>query len=259
MLMLKKSQITIFIILFILLLLLFAFSFFYVENLYAQSESAVIASPDKVLLRSYITSCIDLNARQVFYDFGMQGGTFNQSKPMLVLNYNDDITNITFLYDKGDFRLPPLKKWEEILSSKINYKIKDCIFQDEIKHYDLNYLEPESFVEFQGNQTFLTVFWPVVLNMDSLSYDILEPYVFSYSINFIHIYDDVFDILALNYFNPNSIEFANLVYLNTSLYLNAIDNIIIYTLFDPSSSLDNRPYQFNFASRFNHSWVPSDE
>jgi len=256
----KKSQITVFIIV-VLLLILGLMMVLYLSGDYTPDtdiKTNLNLNAEITTLKSYMENCIDISAKETFYKFGMQGGSVDFHQPSLVFEVNNVTTNISILYYGGDVYLVTLKEWEARLSAGINNKIVNCLDAEEIKHYSIDASNPSTNVTAEGNITKVTVDWPMTINLNSSSHKIDDPYSLTYQINLIHIYDDVLDIVALEKLNSNTIDFTSLVYLNTSIDFSVIDSIIIYTIFDPTSNLDNRPYQFNFANKFNHSWIPEN-
>ena len=256
----KKSQITMFIIV-VFILILGLMVVLYLSGDYTPDSDIntnLNLDAEATALTSYIENCIDIIAKETFYKFGMQGGSVDFHQPSLVFEVNNVTTNLSILYYGGDVYLVTLREWESRLSTGINNKLLDCLETEEIKHYSIDSSNPSTNVTADGNITRVTVDWPMIINLNTTSHKIDGPYSLTYEINLIHIYDDVLDIVALEKLNPNTIDFTSLVFLNTSIDFSVIDSIIIYTIFDPTSNLDNRPYQFNFANKFNHSWIPEN-
>lgn len=257
----KKSQITVFIVV-VLLLILGLMIILYLSGDYTPDsdiKTNLNIDAEATALTSYIKNCIDTSTKEVLITFGKQGGEIDITSPLLKLNVDNVSNELPFLYYKGNVSLVFLKEWESRLSGGIELSLEDCLSNKEVQKYEIESTEPIVNVTAEGHITNVIVEWPIDLYTIGSKADLQDTYSFKYSINLIHIFDDVLAVLSHTYLAPDKIDALYLTSLNTSLYYSIYEDVIIYTIFDPTSYLDERPYQFSFAVKLNESWVPTNE
>jgi len=259
--MFKKSQVTLYIVIVAAILLAMVIFLFY-NNTYAPDtdiKQNINLNQEAVAMQNFISRCIDLTAKKSFLMFGKQGGEINITSPMLELNVDNITSYLPFLYDEGNVTLVFLKEWESRLSENIESSLSDCLGDEVLQKYKIEPSQPTVNVTAEGYITNVEVTWPIDLYTGEIKSKLQEVYPFRYDINLIHIFDDVFAVLAHTYIIPDRIDILYLNRLNTSLHYSIYEDVIIYTIFDPTSSLDGKPYQFSFAVRLNESWTPTNE
>jgi len=257
----RKSQISVFIIIVAILILFLAFAFLMDNNVTIKDDSdafvgtAVSASS----LYGYMEECIKSNSVNVFSDFGKQGGIVDVESPVLIYTFNNESIKVSILYYEGDVYLPKLKVWENRISEGIAKRITSCIESEELGMYFTEHSDPSVFVRAEESKTYVKVDWPIIMMKGNISTSLNPEYEYSYDINLINIYDDVMALVAMQYYSPYTLDINLLVELNTSLKSNAIDDVLVYTIYEPGSNIEGIPYGFNFATKANHTWVFDNE
>jgi len=206
--------------------------------------------------------CIDNHIKGVLYVFGMQGGAINLQSPYLTVSHDNESVNIAFLYYEGNVSLQLFTEWKSLLALEISNQIEYCTASQDLSNFRFNASEPTVSLYSGGeynNATIVDIELPIVLYVDGASHALLDNYTYSYPLNLLSIYDDVLAVMVMEYYDPYSIDFTFLNALNTSIQSAVYDDVIVYTIMEPGSNLDGDPYQFNFANKFNHTWVPRNE
>ncbi len=249
----KRSQVSVFIVIvliFVILLILFLSM-----RQYDMHSGSYEANYDARVVKSYLDNCIDIGNKEVLVEFGRQGSMIEMRDPYLMFTLNNITTNISLLYYEGDVTLGTLREWEGNLSDAIEDSALACLDADELSQYNLNNSMIDITVTAIDKHTKVEVELPVQATTADGEFQIIEPYTYIYEVNLIYLYDDVLGVMIMHYFDPYAMDFKYLTELNTSIDFTAYNDTIVYTIAELNSNMNDMPYIFNFAAKFNHTWM----
>lgn len=199
-------------------------------------------------LNVFLGSCIEHQGREALIQFGKQGGRIFLPDRY----YTNGSINTSYLYYRGEVLLQD--SWEDDISSGVNEYIISCLEGEEIRIYnlDIDSENPLTKTTFSRDRVILDISWPLSLSRESFSHT-SGTFSVAYPIDLMKTYDDVSAIISMEVLDPDFLNILYLVQLATNIFFWTDNDTILYTLTYNRSVLDNKPYQFTFANKMNHS------
>lgn len=242
---LKKSQIT-FMILLALSILAIAGLIIFAANYFKSKTSIEHLVFEKASIEGYINNCVKKTAENGLVLLGEQGGYILLEEYLEAPNYG-----ISFLYSKGN-KIPSIEKMQSQLSFYIDNNLNICLkdFEDfkkqgwEVEKGNLNSRTQIN----ERDVSFDIDFFVKVINKDSIIN--FERFSITLDVRLRYIYDLVVKIVEFNANNPISVDRTELSRhdLNVTVFL--YKNSMVYSIQDSKSLIMNKPYQLNFAMKF---------
>jgi len=246
----KRGQATI-IILIAIILIFFTTIILFIRNEYIESKldsqigESILLPPQVVNVKNYVQDCVEQTLLDGTRLIGLQGGYV--IPPELSVETNFSI--ISYGYYVGKKTLPTIKKIEQEISLYIELTLPLCFDTSYFPEFEINYEETSAKTEIREEQISTLVVFPVSVSKEDSTYN-FGKFSGKIPIRLGSIYLVADGIINNEIEDPDRID---LTYLTNSDYDIAIlpitDNLIIYSITDEESIIDDIPYTFMFANR----------
>jgi len=237
----QKAQTTIFIILTIMIIIIISILFILKPN--KQSQISLAIQP----LYSLVQSCVDETSKQAIVYVSERGGYYE-----LPENSLDDLTSY-YLYD-GRNIMPTKEKIQQEISLYVEDNLDKCVsmateFSDfEISSSDLNVITKIK------DEVEIEIVYPLFITKGEQTYD-LENFNANVPIRLGVIYDSVEQIMQEQVKDSAGLDshYIHQVSRENDIYTRMVsfsDNVIIFTIRDENSKIDNQAFVFIFANKY---------
>lgn len=250
----KKAQLTIFIIIAILVVAITALFFYlneeFTKSLFKQKVQEIEYLDSRVQKVYYfVDDCIESSAYDVLYTIGQQGGYFVPS------GLSTD-SGIRYYFIKNRSYVPPKNLLEKEISYYVGQELFFCT-RYFANFTDLNVEQEDISVitKIEEGVVVLDVNYPLSITIEN-STVLLEKFEdIKIPIRLEIIYNVTSQIVQKQIENPNEICLSCLINLGieNDLFIdmfNYDENTIIFTIRDENSIMNNRPYEFKFAIKY---------
>jgi hypothetical protein len=262
-LLIKKSQISIFIL--IGFVIIGGFLFFYMNNMRTLNQlktEQIIEIPQEIKpINIFIESCIRNTATDGIFFNGLQGGYYQNYQ--LAEPYS--FLAIPYHYHLGNNYFPSLQTIEAELSRYIEINLKYCIndFTDFKKlgyGFEIGKVAVET--NFANDNTLINVNYPINVDKQEVKHSLTE-FLIKIDFDFSKIYDYLIKINNEQQKNPDFIPMgylSDLASKNDFIFetMQLEDNIIFYTLIFNTPEKFKDPYLFNYASKYKWTELSTD-
>lgn len=241
--MFKKGQVTLFIFFGILLILGLLLVF-----VFSEKPEQVVEDIDTNAIRDYITLCQQRLVPRAIKVTSYQAGYLNPD------NYLElGIMEIPYAYDKGEIKLISIPEFENEIAIFVDTYLPDCVndfstFSEMGMQFTSNY--PETNIEITDTEIIATTSYNLTITKGKASakIDTIQAHVPS---KLKHTYGIVSEFIDKTVENP---EWINTEFLfNTGLNISIAkhdSSSLVFTFKDSDYLLDNSPYTFIFANRY---------
>jgi hypothetical protein len=241
----KKGQLTIFIIIAILIVAFVVIFFMFRESKEAE-EPFLIPESQLYDIKNSIGGCLEITSIDGIRLAGMQGGYIFPPENSLETN----LSTIAYGYYRGENTLISLNKIQNEIESYVELAMPLCF--DEYMFEDLsitsNNLNTE--VKINSNSVSFLIDYPISITKESATLILEEEYRTEIPIRLGKIHKKANELIEKEKENPLYIE---LTYLTNSDYdisiLSYKKNVLIYSITDENSQIDDIPYTFMFANK----------
>ena len=203
-------------------------------------------------ISSFTQSCIERIAKEAVAQNGVQGGYF-EPPPEYVEVAN---LKIPYFYDGKNDATPPSRTLQKELAKNVQRNLNNCL-QDFSFIKDQGYTVETGPIQSDiifGDSIFFDFTFPVTISAETTSKTI-DTFSTRVNVNIPKIIDTYEQIIEQQKIKPN---FVMVSYLNdlalekeVRIELNYIDgDSVLYTIIDQDSLIDEHPYQFTFAIKY---------
>lgn len=235
----KRGQITVFVVIGLVIILTLGY-FYYASNseLDIKNSKKSLLNPEPIEVKQTVQGCVEKSTDESLTL--LQEGNPN----------NAALGLLSFYYEDNNITLPSLEDFQTEMEVQINHDLLDCLdrYNNSISGYEIKYDAPESRVLFAEQSTVVNVKFPVDILNDGQSiiysyYDVEREIQFALLWNETHsILENIkadSDYIDLNFLLQNDY--------NVSFYPLDGTQIIVYTIVDPYSKLQNKNFKFTFG------------
>jgi len=239
----KHSQVTVFIIIAIVLITLTTVFFVLKDNLKISNKDF----PEITQIDSIIQECSEQRTIDAIRLIGLQGGYITLSEKYLETNISD----IAYGLYNREKTLLSKNQIENEIEHYIEITLPFCINEDDFPDLNITQKKAQAKVKINQDSVEVSTKLPIAVSKQESSFTINRNYESEIPIRLGKIYDTADEIIEKQLQEP---EYIDLTYL-TSLEYNVVmipfnDNILIYTITDDNSEINEIPYSFMFASKF---------
>ncbi|MDD5086638.1 MAG: hypothetical protein PHV16_02705 [Candidatus Nanoarchaeia archaeon] len=246
----KRGQVSIFIIIGVVLILAISLFFLIRRN---SSGFGFVGSPDTRPIEHYIDLCIKSSASDALYLAGVQGGYTKTPN----IYFESGYARTAYWYNKGEDISPSVGKIEQELSLYVDDTLPECmeslkVFSD--MGYEFEFGELKTEAEITENNVDFNINYPIkIIKGDSISE--ISDFHQSFDVRLGHIIIIAKEIVEKEIEDPDWIDMTYLTEQDIDFNIYPYnENIIIYSLADSSSKIDNNlDFVFIFANHFNES------
>ena len=246
----KKSQITVFIIIAVIIVVSFIalMLFFYGRDDDLEEHKDPV---DIERINNFVEECIFQTGEDAVYRIGRTGGYSEASK------YSTS-NDIAYYYDKGRNLLPPKSEIENQLALYIKSNLNSCIkdFSD-FPHLKITpgILEPKAVIT--ENKIIFSAVYPITIEKNGETFTLEYFEDIEVKVRLGTIYNAIKEYI-IDY------QLKNKTICMTCLFKIALENDLLVELFDlddetvlfifrdDKSIIDNMPYRFRFAAKYDH-------
>tara|TARA_Y100000310_G_scaffold78900_1_gene75573 strand:+ start:181 stop:921 length:741 start_codon:yes stop_codon:yes gene_type:complete len=241
----KKGQVTIFIIIAILIVA-FVVIFFMFRESREIKEPFLIPESQLYAIKNSIDGCLEITAIDGIRLTGMQGGYIFPPENSLETN----LSTIAYGYYKGKNTLIPLDKMQNEIVSYVKLAMPLCFDEGMFEDLSITSNDLNAEVKINSNSVSLLIDYPISITKESATLILEEEYRTEIPIRLGKIHKKANELIEKEKENPLYIE---LTYLTNSDYDISIlpykKNVLIYSITDENSQIDDVPYTFIFANR----------
>ncbi|MBL7100424.1 MAG: hypothetical protein ISS23_00550 [Nanoarchaeota archaeon] len=248
----RKGQVTLFVILgLVLATSLILLIFFKMDTLksYIGPSKKVAVSPQVQNIDSFVKECIRTTGYEALWLTGQQGGYFRVPKLSTGLG-------IPYYFANGKSYMPSKERIEKEISSYMNMGLFFCTknFVD-FPGLDVNQGRVVTKTEIKDDEIVLNVEYPLVITKEYTSFNLKEFKDIKIPVRLGVVYDVIDEIMQEQLRNKDTICLSCLINLGIEkdLHIDATDygsDPVIFTLQDKKSQIDNEPYEFMFANKY---------
>lgn len=241
----SKAQTTLFIIFAIIMFLLIIFAYL------AMTSKIIFNSPlpvysvqsEKADVQKYVESCLDNVAIPGIYLLAANGGFIYSYNHVLVT----DTKKIAYHIFNGTDNAPSTEYMQDELGRFVSESLPICISDlNETDRYDLAFGSPNSTVLIGENEVFVTVNYPVTLNISGTITQFSD-FQRQYKIRLGYITDVKQEVLR-KYGTSRYVDMTDLASYNVTIKILPYDkNNLVYTFSDNESRLANATFRLNVA------------
>ncbi len=243
--MFKKGQVTIFIIIAILIIVMVFLFFIFKSSKNTQGDFFISDLQSNSITQS-VYSCIELTAIDGIRLVGIQGGYISPPENSL----NTNLSNIAYGYYKGKKTLPSLREIENEIGSYLELALPVCFDENMFEDLDIIPQNVDAEVKINSNSVLFLIDYPISISKDSSKSLLKEEYRIEVPIRLGEIHGKADEIIKKVGEDPSYIDLT---------YLNGLDyditilpyekDILIYSITDENSQIDDVPYTFMFANK----------
>ncbi len=257
----KTGQSTLFIILGLLLVLFVGLFFFGIsqtkETLFLRSTE-FDASP----VTTFINQCLEDVSTKAIIETSLQGGYFYV--PSFSSSTDQKLAEIPYYVDNSIIDMPSINTIEENIADYITTIMPFCINNFQNGEYiegatitadsiDVDSIEIEAQLD---EKIIIILHYPVTIEKEKMTTTISGPYIKELPVNFTHVYSIVAKIVTEHKDSPDFVPLGVLSAAsydeNFSFQVSYLEeNDVVYSLTFPSYEINNKPYVFLFAIRYN--------
>ncbi len=244
----KRGQVTIFIILGIIIVAIISFVIFFSEEILKRPlEPEKITLPPKIQnIQNHVQNCLELTAPTGLYVLGLQGGYIIPPDNSL----ETEFSKIAYGYFQGKDILVKKPKMELEVSDYINLFLPLCTDFSEFPEFTIRTKEINTETSIFENSVSITVNYPLEIISETETFKLNQPYFSDFNIRLGLIHNTSKQIVANLIKNPDEIDLTYLLDTGMDIDILPIDeNILVYSLTDPNSEVDNVTYTFMFANK----------
>lgn len=242
----KNAQITIFVIVAIIIVLVIALIFFFKESFgKSLTQEEIVFEQQVQEINSFVKSCVENSGYNVLYGVGQYGGYFFPSE------FSTD-SGVSYYIIDNKTDAPSKKRIEEEISYYVNEEIFLCV-ENFMDFPDINVRHGDRSVttRIEDEEIILNVNYPLYITSSNLTSGLEDFEDIKIPIRLGIIYDVVLEIIQ-EQLEADNVCLSCLVNLGieNDLYVDMIDydeDVIIFTIRDENSNIDNGFYEFKFA------------
>lgn len=249
----KKGQVTIFIILGIILVTaifaIYKAKDYLIEAQWRTEKTKTAMLPSEAQeIRVYTESCVKEISEESIKIIGMQGGYIIQPEYVLETNFS----KISYAYYYGRKLLPSVEKIQEELSLYIELFLPLCFDENDFADLNITTRRIDAETTINQNSVSIRVDYPISYSKDSANYEVQGVYSAEIPVRLGRIYDFANGIVENEISNPDNLDMSYLLSdeMDTEVLPQENNTIITYVIKDSGSMIDNEPYIFMFANRF---------
>ena len=245
----KRGQITLFIILGLVIIIILGIIFYFKSIIFSNSnqEKYSSISPQIKTVGDFINNCVKIIGEEGIAYTGQQSGYYK-------LPEKSTENNIAYYLDERKL-IPPLSAIENSISSYVNENLDLCIknFSD-LKGFKFKTKKVSTRTSIKDKAVILNVNYPVEVIRAKSEYQLSE-FKLSIPVRLGIIYNVSSNIIDEQLKDKNNICLTCLVNIGNGNDLkinlaNYENDTIIFTILDEKSKLNNQPYGFNFAVKY---------
>lgn len=240
----KKAQVTIFVIVAIILIAGIA-TFFYIKETKIKRES-IITSAQLSSIKEGIQDCVELTATDAIRLLGLQGGYIIPPPSALETNFS----TISYGYYLGRKVLPSIGRMQDELNLYVELSLPLCFERSNFLDWDITTRNVKSKARIDQNSVSLTVDYPLSVSKGSATYRVDSKYSAQIPIRLGAIHTVINRIIDKEIVNSESVALSYLTNLDYDIaVLPYSENVIVYSVTDSNSTINDVPYTFMFANR----------
>jgi hypothetical protein len=195
-----------------------------------------------------IVNCLTSTSENGIYLIGMQGGYINLPSKVFETN----LSFVGYGYYTGQKLLPPLIEIQNELDNYIELMLPKCFDTEKFNDFEFSFGEISSKSEIMEDFISINVQWPVTAKRTS-QYN-LNKFSAKISTRLGKIYNITDTIISKEIENPEMIDLEYLISIHDkediSIDFFSYPDTIVYSLYDPKSIINQRPFIFLFANKF---------
>ncbi len=245
----KRGQVTLFIILGLIIIIILGIIFYFKSIIFSNSDQEKYSSisPQIKTIDEYINNCVKTVGEESILLIGQQSGYYKLPEK--------STENSIAYYLYKEKLIPPLSTIENSISSYVNVNLDSCIknFTD-IKGFKFKAEKVSAKASIKDKTVILNVDYPVKITKAKSEYQLSE-FKSVIPVRLGIIYNVTFNIVNEQLKDNNNICLTCLVNIgnNNDLKINLANygnDTIIFTILDEKSVINNQPYEFNFAIKY---------
>jgi hypothetical protein len=246
----KRGQVTVFVILAIVILAIVGLIAYYNETIRAKLGDTTlrgVSLPAEVReVQSYIQGCVEETSNDALVMIGSQGGYYNLPRG----NFEG---SLAYYYYDGRTMVPSLQEIGQEVSDYINNNLANCVDFNEFPRLGFEDERPIAKVKILEENVDVAVTYNVVIESETESYNLKEPYYVNVPVRLGKIYEVSKEIVNMEKKGIENFCISCLLDIGIEnklrISLDNFDNDLIFSITDDYSKMDEGFYIFMFANK----------
>jgi hypothetical protein len=250
----KKAQISIYIITAVITILL-GLGIFIIANSDIRKKEALSLSSNFDVLENYIKNCFETTSKQGIIIVGSQGGHIYNSDEV----FNSPYGNLSYGFYLGQNKLPSKENISNEISNYIADAIESCLDFSDLPQFQITSADKRISTIIVEQEVIIEMEYPLLADTEE-SQKRFNMFRYSAPIRLGYIHSVAESLVEKNIQDPFNIDITYIAGIDMNIsFFPASEDVIIYTIVDENSILNEKEYLFIFANKFRKIQPPKIE